>query len=125
MDESLNFEQLAQKISPGGRLLRVWTLHGGISAEMTGLEIAGADGKTSKWVARRVKEPASRNNSLSIEQEYLLLRRLHGLGLAVPAPVALDTSGEIFPEPYLVTAYIEGRPDFSLHPPGDFAAQMA
>jgi hypothetical protein len=38
-NEDRKFEQLVQKIVPHSKLLRTWQLKGGISAEMTALEI--------------------------------------------------------------------------------------
>ena len=123
VDSASNFDRVVQKFFPQGRLLRAWPLEGGISAEMTVLEIADPDGKTSRWIVRRPK--GLRRNSRSIEDEFRLLEIMHALGLASPAPVALDRSGEIFAVPYLLVAYVEGRPDFAPAHPVDFAVQMA
>ena len=50
---------------------------------------------------------------------------MHALGLASPAPLALDRSGEILAAPYMLIAYVEGRPDFAPAQPLDLAVQMA
>lgn len=47
------FERLVQKIAPQSKLLQTWHLKGGISAEMTALEIEQADGQTRKLIVRR------------------------------------------------------------------------
>jgi aminoglycoside phosphotransferase (APT) family kinase protein len=125
MDSSSDFDRLVQKFFPQGRLLRAWPLEGGISATMTALEIAAPSSgeQTGRWIVRRPKGP--RRNSRSLEDEYRLLEIMHSLGLASPAPLALDISGEIFAAPYMIIAYVEGRPDFAPAQPVDFALQMA
>jgi aminoglycoside phosphotransferase (APT) family kinase protein len=123
MDSSSAFEGVVQKFFPWGRLLRAWPLEGGISAEMTVLEVAAPDGETGRWIVRRPK--GLRRNSRSIEDEFRLLEIMHALGLASPAPFALDLSGEIFAAPYMLIAYVEGRPDFAPAEPVDCAVQMA
>jgi aminoglycoside phosphotransferase (APT) family kinase protein len=123
VDSSLDFDRLVQKFFPYGRLLRTWPLQGGISAEMTALEIAGADRQTGRWIVRRPK--GSRVNSRPVEDEFRLLEIMHALGLASPAPLALDRSGEIFGAPYMIIAYVEGQSDFAPAQPLDLAVQMA
>ena len=123
VDSSPDFDRLVQKFFPQGRLLRAWPLQGGISAEMTALEIAGPEGQTAPWIVRRPQGP--RANARSIEDEFRLLEIMHSLGLAAPAPLALDRSGEIFAAPYMIIAYVEGQPDFAPAQPLDLAVQMA
>lgn len=48
-----NFEHLVQQLAPHGKLLRTWPLQGGISAQMTALELALPDGQTQKMIVRR------------------------------------------------------------------------
>jgi aminoglycoside phosphotransferase (APT) family kinase protein len=123
VDSSADFERVAQKFFPQARLLRAWPLEGGISAEMTVLEITGPDGETGRWIMRRPK--GLRRNSRSIEDEFRLLETLHSLEPATPAPLALDLSDEIFAMPYLLVAYVEGQADFAPARPVECAVQMA
>jgi hypothetical protein len=46
--EDKKFEQLVQKIDPHSKLLRTWALKGGISAQVTALELERPDGQTKK-----------------------------------------------------------------------------
>jgi aminoglycoside phosphotransferase (APT) family kinase protein len=114
---------VVQKFFPQGRLLRAGPLKGGISAEMIVLEIAGAGEEIGRWIVGRPMVP--RRNSRSIEDEFRLLEIINLQGLVSPAPIAFDRSGEVFTEPYMVIAYIEGRPNFSHNQPESFAMQMA
>ena len=45
--------QIAQRIAPQSKLLRSWELKGGLFAEMTALEVEGADGEVRKMIVRR------------------------------------------------------------------------
>jgi aminoglycoside phosphotransferase (APT) family kinase protein len=113
MVETLRFEALARRAVPGCRLLRVWKLTGGVSAEATGLEVASADGLTMKLVVRRHGEADRRRNPHIARDEFRLLETLHAARLAVPRPIFLDVSRDISDVPYLVMEYVEGDVDFS------------
>ncbi|HEX2913415.1 MAG TPA: phosphotransferase family protein [Chloroflexia bacterium] len=107
------FERLAQKIDPQSSLLRAWQLHGGVSARVTALEIMKPGGQVQTMVARQHGETDLKQNPQIAADEFRLLQTLHAAGLAVPAPVYLDRSGEIFGTPCLVIEYIEGQPEFA------------
>jgi aminoglycoside phosphotransferase (APT) family kinase protein len=122
--EDQKFEQLVQKIAPQSKLLRTWHLKGGISAEMTALEIERPDGQTRKMIVRR---PGNWRHSpnLAAKDEFKLLQMTQSLGLATPTPYQLDQSGQIFSTPYLVIEYIEGKPEFAPSNLADFTLQLA
>jgi len=107
------FELVVKKIDPRGRLLRAWELKGGVSAQATALEMAGADGQVRKLIVRRHGEIDLNRNPQIASDEFKLLRFLHSQGLAVPEPYYVDRSGEIFPSPYLVIQYIAGETQFA------------
>ena len=112
--DDARLERLVREIEPRGELLRSWPLAGGISAQMTAFEFAGADGRARKMILRRHR------GGTSAADEYRLLRRLQGTGLPVPTPRLLDRSGAC-----LVLDYIEGAPDYAPADPGDFARRLA
>lgn len=119
------FEQLVQTIAPQGKLLRTWPLKGGISAEMTALELERPDGQTSRMIVRRPGAGALQHNPLAAQDEFKLLHVLRYAGLAVPTPYHLDQSGTLFPTPYLVVEYVEGKPEFAPSDIADFSRQVA
>jgi aminoglycoside phosphotransferase (APT) family kinase protein len=123
--EDQKFHQLAQAIGADGRLLRTWQLKGGISAEMTALEIEHPDGQTSRMIVRRPGAATLGRNPHAAQDEFKLLQLARSLGLATPAPYYLDQSGTIFSTPYIVVEYIEGRPEFVLAQAADFTLQLA
>src|SRR5436190_17123188 len=107
------FEKVAQRIDPGCKLLRSWPLIGGVSAQVIGLEIERADGQIQKVILRRHGAIDLQHNPHIAADEFALLQILRSSGLPAPAPYHLDTSGTIFPTPYLVIEFIDGEPDFA------------
>ena len=119
------FQHLVHRFEPEDRLLRTWPLTGGISAQVTALEIQRLDGQRVKMIVRRHGPADLKRNPQVAADEFRLLNILHSAGLAVPTPYQLDQSGEIFPTPYLVVAYVEGQTEFAPPDLADFIRQMA
>jgi aminoglycoside phosphotransferase (APT) family kinase protein len=111
------FELLVQTIAPRSRLVRTWPLEGGISAQMTALEVEDPAGRRRKYILRQPGEAALAQNPRAARDEFQVLQIARAAGLAAPAPCLLDVSGQIFPAPYLVVEYIEGRMDFAPQDP--------
>lgn len=123
--ETQQFERLIQKLAPQGKLLRVWPLKGGISAEMTAFEVALPGGQTRKMIVRQPGEGTLRRNPQAAEEEFRLLEITQALGLATQKPYYLDQAGEIFATPAFVIEYIEGKPEFAPSNLADFSRQLA
>ncbi len=119
------FARLAHKMAPDSTLLRVWTLHGGISAQVTAIELQHADGQTRKLIVRQHGAADLARNPQVAADEFALLRIVHGAGVPAPAPVYLDQSGEIFETPVVVLEYIEGETVFALADAPDLLPQFA
>lgn len=103
------YARLARKIAPDATFQRAWTLHGGVSAQVTAFEIAHADGQTQKLIARQHGAADLARNPNIAADEFRLLRLLRAAGLLVATPEYLDQSGEIFATPVVVVGYIEGE----------------
>ena len=123
--EDKKFEQLIQKIAPQGKLLRTWALKGGISAQMTALELLLPDGQTKKVIVRQPGERAIKHNPNAAADEFKILEIVQSVGVSAQTPYYLDQSGEIFSEPYLVIEYMEGQPDYAPANSSDYVVQMA
>jgi aminoglycoside phosphotransferase (APT) family kinase protein len=119
------FEQVVQKIDPKSKLLRTWELKGGVSAQVTALEIERPDGQTKKMIVRQHGEMDLKHNPQVAADEFKLLHILHSVGLATPKPYHLDQSCEIFSTPYVVIEYIEGTPEFAPAHIPDLILQLA
>ena len=119
------FVQVVQKIDPQSKLLRTWELTGGVSAQVTALEIERPDGHTKKMIVRQHGAVDLEQNPQVAADEFELLQLLHSIRLATPTPYHLDQSGEIFSSPYVVIEYIEGKPEFAPSDLTDFILQLA
>lgn len=119
------FEHVVQKLDPHNKLLRTWTLEGGVSARVTALELLRPDGHRQKMLVRQHGERDRKHNPQIAADEFRLLQLVHSAGLATPKPYFLDTSEEIFSLPYLVMEYIEGEPEFAPVDLPDFLLQFA
>ena len=119
------FEIVMQKIVPQGKLLRAWELKGGISAQVTALEIQQPDGQILKMVLRQHGDVDLSQNPHVAADEFKLLQILHSASLATPTPYLLDESGAVFPKPYVIIEYIEGAPEFTPAHLSDFLLQLA
>ncbi len=123
--EGDKFEQLVQKIDPESRLLRTWEMKGGVSAQVTALEIRRPDGLTQRMVVRQHGDADLKQNPNVAADEFKLLQILESAGLAAPTPLYLDQSGELFSRPYIVLQYIEGKPEFAPSNLADLILQLA
>ncbi|HEY3342067.1 MAG TPA: aminoglycoside phosphotransferase family protein [Anaerolineae bacterium] len=121
----MKFQQVVHRIDPHSTLLRTWELQGGVSAQVTALEIQQPDGQIVKMVVRQHGAADVRQNPHVAADEYRLLQILHAAGLATPVPYLLDQSSEIMPGPYIVVSYIEGESEFAPAQLPDFIHQLA
>ncbi len=125
MEEDTKFEQVVHKLEPQSKLLRAWELKGGVSAQVTALEIARPDGQTKTMIVRQHGARDLKHNPRIAADEFNLLQFVHAAGLAAPEPYYLDQSGEIFSTPYLVIEYVEGKPEFAPTNLSDYILQCA
>ena len=112
-------------MDPHSKLLRTWELKGGISTQVTALEVLLSGGHTKKLIVRQHGATDLKHNPQIAADEFNLLQLVHSAGVAVPEPYYLDQSGEIFSMPYLVIEYIEGKPEFAPADLPDLLLQLA
>lgn len=113
IDEHQKFQRLAERLWPGAKLLRTWSLTGGTSTQVMGLEASVDDGHLRRAVVRCYGEADLKRNPQAAAHEYQLLKALRSAGFASPAPYDHDESTAILPAPYVVIEYIEGQPEFN------------
>ncbi|MGG4442999.1 phosphotransferase family protein [Brevibacillus fortis] len=107
MDEKWSL--LAHNMNPQAKLLRAWELKGGISAQVTALEMESPDGTKKKVVVREHGQADLKRNPQIASDEFKLLQILKTAGLPTPTPYHLEASSDIFPTPCLVIEFIEGQ----------------
>lgn len=118
------FARVLHRLDPRSTLLRARKLEGGISAQVTALEIARADGQRQKLLIRQHGEGDLKYNPRIAADEFKLLRVLQAEGLPAPVPYTFDQSGEILATPYIIIEYIEGQTEFTPANLPDFIAQF-
>lgn len=107
MNSDFVFARLVQRIDPSATLIRAWPLTGGVSACTHALEFESS-GQCLKFVVRQHgKTDLDRNPGIASD-EFRVLRALDAAGLAVPAPVHLDDTCDIFDSPVVVIQHIDG-----------------
>jgi aminoglycoside phosphotransferase (APT) family kinase protein len=125
VSEYTPFQQLAERFEPGSTLVRAWPLKGGVSADVTALELKKPDGQIEKVIVRQHGAVDLQQNPQIAADEYRLLQIAHSAGLAVPKPYYVDQSGELFPTPVLVIEYIEGTAAIGAASIADATQQLA
>jgi hypothetical protein len=91
------FERLVQRIDPRNKLLRTGGLKGGVSAQVTALEIERSDGQTRKMIVRRHGKADLKQNPHIAADEFKLLQILRSAGLAAPRPYYWDLCAALRP----------------------------
>lgn len=123
--EDEKFEQLVHRIDPRFKLLRIWALEGGVSTQVTALEISLSDGQTKKMIVRQYGDVDLKQNPRVASNEFKLLQILKSVGLPTPTPYYLDESNEILSTPYVVIEFIEGQAGYTPSNLADFIFQLA
>nr|WP_280521453.1 phosphotransferase family protein [Paenibacillus mangrovi] len=90
-------------------MLRSVELKGGVSAQVTMLEIEKTDGRTKKLVVRQHGAADRRKNPHIARDEFRLLLGLRNAGLPVPQPYAYDETEGSAGTPYIVTEFVDGK----------------
>jgi aminoglycoside phosphotransferase (APT) family kinase protein len=88
-------------------------LEGGVSAQVTALEIVLPGGERKRFVLRQHGPRDLAQNPHVAVDEFRLLSILQSHAIPAPAPHYYDESGTLVPTPYIVVAYIEGQSDFA------------
>lgn len=114
-------QKIVHRFDPTAKLLASWPLKGGISAQMTALEIVRGDGTIERVILRQPKSsPPNRARN-----EFHILQWVQAIGVKAQRPYLLDESGTILPHPYLLLEYLEGAPDYSPVDAIGYAQQIA
>lgn len=115
------YSGIIQRFRPGARLLAARPLAGGVSAEVTALEVAHPDGRAETLVLRRHGAADLARDPDIAAHEFRLLQVLQAAGVPAPRPLHLDTSGTILPTPFLLQSFVDGDPE---DVPADLNDQM-
>ena len=118
-------EKLVQEFEPGGKLLRHWTLDGGISSHMLAVEIERPNGQIVRRIARQPNPYTVASSAYPAEREFLTLKAVRLAGVPAPEPVYLEPMRDGGESPLYFLEYIEGKPNLSPKDPSAFVATYA
>jgi aminoglycoside phosphotransferase (APT) family kinase protein len=120
LDKS-SLARVLQTVAPGGKVLRVRPLHGGISSSVYLVHVQAEDGAREVVVVRRYGAYSQEHDPEACEREYRVLDVLYRRGLPVPRPFGVDRVGD----PFLVMSRVAGRPELAPLDLSDYLRQMA
>jgi aminoglycoside phosphotransferase (APT) family kinase protein len=109
---------------PGGRVVSVRRLRGGIAAYVHAVGVALPDGARTRVVLRRGGAGQHLGTAAAAIVEFRTLRALAEAGVPAPRPLLLDAEGRYFGEPALLTSY-DGRPLVEPRDPGVWLGDLA
>lgn len=118
-------ERLVTRIEPAWRLQRAWPITGGVSAQVTGIEVARTGLDPVKLIVRQHGAVDLAHNPHIARDEYRLLELALARGLSVPRPYHVDDTCDLFPSPIIVVELIEGETDFEPLDRPRYLSQMA
>jgi aminoglycoside phosphotransferase (APT) family kinase protein len=117
--------RLVERLSPGGHLVRMGRLRGGIGTRMHVLDLEGADGGRRKVTLRRFVPGHHYATAEHIAGEFAVLRLVRSAGIAAPEPLLLDAEGDLFGVPAMVLSYVPGRPLYTPRDERAWVGQLA
>ena len=118
-------QTLLEALAPGGRVVRVRPLRGGVSSAVHVVRLETADGARRDVVVRRLNEYWQRTDPGHAAREFRLLEHLASTHLPVASPLWLDPDGSVFGEPTIVMTRLPGRAVMAPRDVEDFMRQMA
>jgi aminoglycoside phosphotransferase (APT) family kinase protein len=119
------FQSIVRRLDPRDTLLRAWRLTGGVSAEITALEVARPDGSRRTLLARRYGVVDLAQKPHVAQHEFQLLQIVRAGGVPAPEPYAVDETGTLLPSPYIVVEFIEGETILEPDDLTSYVAQLA
>lgn len=119
------FNRLLQAAIPGAYLVHLWPLEGGVSAQVTAMEVSGPDGSIRKLVVRQHGKTERERNPDIARDEYRVLELLASQEMAAPSPVYVDPEGVFFDDTCLIVEFMSGDPNFDPTDQAAYLMQMA
>lgn len=114
---------LLAEVCPGGRVVMVRHLPGGISSSVHAVYLRDAHGEPRRVVLRQWTRTAGGDTNPSITNEQAVLASL--ASTSVPAPRVLAASDDVDGHPSLVMSYVPGRMDLAPRDPDSWIRQIA
>ena len=118
--------RLRDALAPGGQVVRVRPLRGGISSSVHLVRLETATGQRQAVVVRRYGQDSHHtDDQAASEREFRLLEALAESSFPSPRPLLLDATGGIFGVPTIVMNRLSGRVLLNPRNVEDYIAQIA
>jgi aminoglycoside phosphotransferase (APT) family kinase protein len=118
-------EWVRDTLAPGGRVVRVRPLRGGISSSVHLAQLVDREGVRQAVVVRRYGEYWQRVDPAACGREFALLQALERARFSAPRPLLLDAEGGPFGAPTVIMTRLPGRPLLWPYDLEDYLHQMA
>ena len=112
-------------LAPGGQVVRVRPLHGGVSSSVHVVHLVTDSGQRQAVIVRRYGAYMQQVEPDACEREFKLLTALERMGLPVPAPLLLEAGGGPFGAPTVVMSRLPGRPLLAPRALSEYLRQLA
>ena len=122
---SAALERVQQSVAPGGRVVRVRPMRGGVSSSVHLVHLEGADGRRQAVVVRRYGEYWLKVDPTACAREYRVLELLSQRAFPSPRPLLLEAEGGPFGAPTVVMSRLPGRPLLAPRDLPEYFEQMA
>lgn len=124
-EDDRRWQEVIERIAPGATLSSAAAIQGGLSAEMTLLNLTQPNGVSRRIVVRRPGAAVLQREPNAASNQFATLRAARAMGFPTPTPLALETSADLLGSPYLVLDFIAGEPDLDPIDLDAFCAQLA
>ncbi len=103
MNREAQIKQAIETQVPNSQILRIWQLHGGMSAELFGVEFHSAEYGLTKWVARFPSPYVRKLFNDPATHEFNVLKAVCSVNLPAPPPIMVSSApdGNFFFMSYL------------------------
>jgi aminoglycoside phosphotransferase (APT) family kinase protein len=118
-------DALRDALAPGGDVVRVRPMRGGVSCSVHSVRLADACGVRRNVVVRRYGDDWQAEDPAVCTREFKLLDVLSERGFPVPRPLLLDQEGSIFGAPTIVMTRLGGRAVLSPRDVDSYLQQLA
>jgi aminoglycoside phosphotransferase (APT) family kinase protein len=118
-------ERLRDALAPGGQVVRVRPLRGGISSSVHLVRLESASGERKTVVVRRYGEDSHHTDPAASEREFRLLEAMAESSFPAPRPLLLDASGGPFGAPTVVMSRLPGRLQLAPRDVTDYIERIA
>jgi len=109
------------KVAPGGRVVRVRPLHGGIASSVYLVHLESDSARRQAVVVRRYGAYSREHDPEASQREFTILNVLSRQGLPVPKPFFVEPGAS----PFLVMSRVAGRPLLAPRDLTDYVRQTA